>query len=85
MAVIVLLKGVPGWHKFEHPEIGELCALKGADRVKKEAREHLHPALLLYSLYGFRPEELLQSSLESSIHCPDSMGTSRLVLRIDIN
>jgi len=107
-AVIALLKLVPGWHGFNLPKTGEIRALKGAGRARKDARVpmpvpvlrdvmsgiskhlprgggHWQAALLLCSLYGCRPGELLQSGVESLVERTDIMGNTQLVFRIGLN
>lgn len=47
--------------------------------------DHWHAALILCSIYGFRPGELLQSGKESLINRTDTMGKTELVFRVGID
>jgi integrase len=46
--------------------------------------EHWHAALILCSIYGFRPGELLQSGEEALMNRADIMGDTELIFRIGI-
>lgn len=59
-AVVALLKFVPGWDSFRLPKIGEIRALKGAGKARKDAR-HPMPVPILKDVIHELPSHLPRS------------------------